>query len=162
MREPTGSTFMLRCAELGLSDEALEDMTCGMVYDLMIEKANDAEQYAIKGRPAACVISSQEVVRLAENVKGIVVEIGGDTKGLSKAISSLNSEIRGTQSELNKVNRLLKLDRPILTCSSKRRSCSGNKSKIQKTRLKASETPKRKRIRKWRTARRSTKNNTVS
>jgi TP901 family phage tail tape measure protein len=47
---------------------------------------------------------------LAENVKGIVVEIGGDTKGLSKAISSLNSEIRGTQSELNKVNRLLKLD----------------------------------------------------
>lgn len=51
MREPTGSTFMLRCAELGLSDEALEDMTCGMVYDLMIEKANDAEQYAISGRP---------------------------------------------------------------------------------------------------------------
>jgi TP901 family phage tail tape measure protein len=47
---------------------------------------------------------------LAENVKGIVVEIGGDTKGLSKAIRSLNSEIRGTQSELNKVNRLLKLD----------------------------------------------------
>lgn len=51
VREPTGSTFMLRCAELGLSDEALEDMTCGMVYDLMIEKANDAEQYAIRGRP---------------------------------------------------------------------------------------------------------------
>lgn len=47
---------------------------------------------------------------MAENVKGIVVEIGGDTKGLSKAIRSLNSEIRGTQSELNKVNRLLKLD----------------------------------------------------
>ncbi len=47
---------------------------------------------------------------MAENVKGIVVEIGGDTKGLSKAISSLNSEIRGTQTELNKVNRLLKLD----------------------------------------------------
>ena len=42
---------MLRCAELGLSDEALEDMTCGMVYDLMIEKANDSEQYAIRGRP---------------------------------------------------------------------------------------------------------------
>lgn len=47
---------------------------------------------------------------MAENVKGIVVEIGGDTKGLSKAISSLNGEIRGTQTELNKVNRLLKLD----------------------------------------------------
>ena len=47
---------------------------------------------------------------MAENVKGIVVEIGGDTKGLSKAIGELNGEIRGTQSELNKVNRLLKLD----------------------------------------------------
>nr|DAJ89461.1 MAG TPA: minor tail protein [Caudoviricetes sp.] len=47
---------------------------------------------------------------MAENVKGIVVEIGGDTKGLSKAISNLNGEIRGTQTELNKVNRLLKLD----------------------------------------------------
>lgn len=47
---------------------------------------------------------------MAENVKGIVVEIGGDTKGLSKAISELNGEIRGTQTELNKVNRLLKLD----------------------------------------------------
>jgi len=47
---------------------------------------------------------------LAENVKGIVVEIGGDTKGLSKAIGELNGEIRGTQTELNKVNRLLKLD----------------------------------------------------
>ena len=51
MREPTGSTFMLRCAELGLSDEALEDMTCGMVYDLMIDKANESEQYAIMCRP---------------------------------------------------------------------------------------------------------------
>ena len=47
---------------------------------------------------------------MAENVKGIVVEIGGDTKGLSKAISELNGEIRGTQTELDKVNRLLKLD----------------------------------------------------
>lgn len=47
---------------------------------------------------------------MAENVKGIVVEIGGDTKGLSKAIGELNGEIRGTQTELNKVNRLLKLD----------------------------------------------------
>lgn len=47
---------------------------------------------------------------MAENVKGIVVEIGGDTKGLSKAIGEMNGEIRGTQTELNKVNRLLKLD----------------------------------------------------
>lgn len=49
-REPTGSSFMLRCAELGLTDEALADMTCGMVYDMYIEKGNDMEKYPIKGR----------------------------------------------------------------------------------------------------------------
>lgn len=36
---------MLRCAQLGLSDEALNGMTLGMVYDLMIEQANDHERY---------------------------------------------------------------------------------------------------------------------
>lgn len=36
---------MLRCAELGLTDEALADMTVGMVYDLMTEQANDREKY---------------------------------------------------------------------------------------------------------------------
>lgn len=36
---------MLRCAELGLTDEALSHMTMGMVYDLLIEKANDYEKY---------------------------------------------------------------------------------------------------------------------
>lgn len=36
---------MLRCAELGLSDEALAGMTMGMIYDLLTEKANDHEEY---------------------------------------------------------------------------------------------------------------------
>lgn len=44
-RQYNGSIFMLRCAELGLSDEALRGMTIGMVYDLLAEKANDAEDY---------------------------------------------------------------------------------------------------------------------
>ena len=44
-REPTGAAFMLRCAELNLSDEALANMTVGMVYDLLTEKANDQETY---------------------------------------------------------------------------------------------------------------------
>lgn len=39
---------MLRCCELGLSDEALEGMTMGMVYDLLIEQSNDAENYPYK------------------------------------------------------------------------------------------------------------------
>ena len=37
---------MLRCAELGLAtDEVLDSMTMGMVYDMMIEQSNDHEKY---------------------------------------------------------------------------------------------------------------------
>lgn len=39
---------MLRCAELGISDSALDGMTMGMVYDMYTEKANDREQYPYK------------------------------------------------------------------------------------------------------------------
>ena len=42
---------MLRCAELGLSREDLDDMTMGMVYDMLIERGNDGEKYALKGQP---------------------------------------------------------------------------------------------------------------
>lgn len=48
VREETGATFMLRCAELHLSDEALKDMTMGMVYDMLIERSNDHEEYPYK------------------------------------------------------------------------------------------------------------------
>jgi phage-related minor tail protein len=43
-------------------------------------------------------------------VKGIVVEIGGDTVGLDKALQGTNKEINNTQSKLKDVERLLKLD----------------------------------------------------
>ena len=44
-REPNGAIFMLRCAELNLSIEDLDDMTIGMVNDMLIEKLNDHEKY---------------------------------------------------------------------------------------------------------------------
>jgi TP901 family phage tail tape measure protein len=47
---------------------------------------------------------------LANRIKGITVEIGGDTTGLDKALKSVNTSIRTTQSALKDVNRLLKLD----------------------------------------------------
>ena len=47
---------------------------------------------------------------MADRIKGITVEIGGDTTGLSKALSGVNKEIRDAQSQLKDVNRLLKLD----------------------------------------------------
>ena len=36
---------MLRCAQLGLSDEALGQMSMGMIYDMLTEKSNDQEKY---------------------------------------------------------------------------------------------------------------------
>ena len=45
---------------------------------------------------------------MAGRIKGITVEIGGDTTGLEKALKSVNTTIRNTQSQLKDVNRLLK------------------------------------------------------
>lgn len=42
--------------------------------------------------------------------KGIIIELGGDASGLNKAISSVSKEARDTQSELKKIERLLKMD----------------------------------------------------
>ena len=36
---------MLRCAELGLSTEDLDELTMGMVYDMITERGNDHEKY---------------------------------------------------------------------------------------------------------------------
>ena len=47
---------------------------------------------------------------MSSRIKGITVEIGGDTTGLDKALRSVNSTIKNTQSQLKDVNRLLKLD----------------------------------------------------
>ena len=43
-------------------------------------------------------------------IKGITVEIGGDTTGLNKALQGVNKEIKNTQSQLKDVEKLLKLD----------------------------------------------------
>lgn len=47
---------------------------------------------------------------MADRIKGITIEIGGDTTALSKALSGVNKEISTTQKQLRDVERLLKLD----------------------------------------------------
>ena len=47
---------------------------------------------------------------MANRIKGITVEIGGDTTGLDKALKGVQSTLRTTQASLRDVNRLLKLD----------------------------------------------------
>lgn len=47
---------------------------------------------------------------MAGSIKGIIVEIGGDTSGLQKALSKVNSATSSLTKELRGVNSLLKLD----------------------------------------------------
>lgn len=47
---------------------------------------------------------------MANRIKGITVEIGGDTTKLQTALKGVNSEIRNTQMQLKDVEKLLKLD----------------------------------------------------
>ena len=47
---------------------------------------------------------------MAGSIKGIIVEIGGDTSGLQKAISKVNSATSSLSKELKGINTLLKLD----------------------------------------------------
>ena len=47
---------------------------------------------------------------MADRIKGITIEIGGDTKGLSQALKGVNKDIKTTQSQLKDVEKLLKLD----------------------------------------------------
>ena len=41
---------------------------------------------------------------MASRIKGITVEIGGDTSGLEKSLSAVNNSIKKTQSQLRDVN----------------------------------------------------------
>lgn len=47
---------------------------------------------------------------MADRIKGITVQIGGDTTSLSKALSGVNKQIKTTQNELKDVEKLLKMD----------------------------------------------------
>ena len=44
------------------------------------------------------------------NIKGITIEIGGDTTKLEASLKSVNQEIKGTESKLKDINKLLKMD----------------------------------------------------
>ena len=46
----------------------------------------------------------------ASRIKGITIEIGGDTTKLQTALKGVNTEIRNTQAQLKDVENLLKLD----------------------------------------------------
>ena len=47
---------------------------------------------------------------MAEKIRGITIELGGDASGLEQALKDVNKEIKNTQDQLKDVERLLKLD----------------------------------------------------
>lgn len=47
---------------------------------------------------------------MAGNIKGITIEIGGNTTPLQKALSGVNKSIKDTQKQLKEVDKLLKVD----------------------------------------------------
>lgn len=47
---------------------------------------------------------------MPNNIRGITIEIGGDTTKLDKALGGVNKNVKSTQAELKEVEKLLKLD----------------------------------------------------
>lgn len=47
---------------------------------------------------------------MADRIKGITIEIDGNTKGLSQSLKTVNKDLKSTQSQLKDVEKLLKLD----------------------------------------------------
>ena len=47
---------------------------------------------------------------MADRIKGITIEIGGDTTKLSDSLKKVNSSLKNTETQLKDVNKLLKLD----------------------------------------------------
>lgn len=48
IRKMNTAIFMLRCKELGLTVDDLENIEYGLVQDMMIEKSNDQHKYPYK------------------------------------------------------------------------------------------------------------------
>ena len=43
---------------------------------------------------------------MADRIRGITIEIDGDTKGLSQALKGVNKDIKSTQTQLKDVEKL--------------------------------------------------------
>lgn len=70
-------------------------------------------------------------------VKGLVVQIGGDTSGLDKAIKSASKGASALQKELNEINRALKLDPSSTTLLAQKQQVLSEKIKDTTNLLKA-------------------------
>lgn len=74
---------------------------------------------------------------MAKAIKGITVEIGGDTTGLSKALKNIDTQSSNLQKELKQVEKLLKLDPTNTELISQKQQILAKSVETVETRLKA-------------------------
>lgn len=74
---------------------------------------------------------------MAGNIKGMTIEIGGNTAPLEQALKDANKEINTTQKELNQVNKLLKFDPTNTTLLKQKQELLGEQIGNTKTKLDA-------------------------
>ena len=70
-------------------------------------------------------------------IRGITIELGADTSGLSKSLKSINSEIGNTQKQLKDVEKLLKLDPHNTELMEQKQKLLGERIGETKTKLEA-------------------------
>lgn len=74
---------------------------------------------------------------MAGTIKGMTIEIGGNTEPLEQALKSTNKEINATQKELKEVNKLLKLDPTNTQLLAQKQQLLGDQIKQTTTKLDA-------------------------
>ena len=72
---------------------------------------------------------------MADKIRGITIELGGDASGLSKALKSVNGEISETQKQLKDVEKLLKLDPKNTELLSQKQKLLGDQIKNTSSKL---------------------------
>ena len=75
------------------------------------------------------------MIRMANRIKGITVQINGDTTGLTKALQGVDKNIRNTQTQLKDVEKLLKLDPTNTELLAQKQKLLGEAISDTKTRL---------------------------
>lgn len=72
---------------------------------------------------------------MPDRLKGITIEIDGDTKGLSKALQGVNKDIKSTQTQLKDIEKLLKLDPHNVTLLGQKMEALGKQINSTKDKL---------------------------
>lgn len=72
---------------------------------------------------------------MAKNIKGITIELDGDTTGLTQALKDVDSQTKSVQTELKAVDRLLKFDPTNITLLAQKQELLGDAVDNTKKRL---------------------------